>query len=75
MAGAYANWNLRVVRRALERDGWFQIDHVGSHLQYKHATKPGKVTVPRGKDPIPEGTPRSVLRQAGLTIEDLERHA
>jgi predicted RNA binding protein YcfA (HicA-like mRNA interferase family) len=39
----------------------------GGHQQYKHPTKPGRVTVAekRGKD-VPPGTLKSVLRQAGL---------
>jgi len=39
---------------------------VGSHHQYKHATKLGKVTVPHPTKDLPVGTARSVLKQAGL---------
>jgi predicted RNA binding protein YcfA (HicA-like mRNA interferase family) len=55
------------VLRRLKKDGWVQITQKGSHRQFKHATKPGKVTVP-GKlsDDLPEGTYRNILRQAGL---------
>lgn len=51
----------------LEDDGWFQVRARGSHRQFKHATKPGLVTVP-GKpgDDLAVGTLNSVLKQAGL---------
>ena len=58
---------VRDVLRRLAADGWVQVAQKGSHRQLKHAIKPGKVTVP-GKlaDDLPEGTYRSILRQAGL---------
>jgi predicted RNA binding protein YcfA (HicA-like mRNA interferase family) len=31
--------------RAIKDDGWFQVARSGSHLQFKHPTKPGRVTV------------------------------
>jgi predicted RNA binding protein YcfA (HicA-like mRNA interferase family) len=57
--------------RILERDGWYKVAQKGSHQQFKHATKRGRVTVAGkpGQD-IPTGTLRSILRQAGLTPED-----
>ena len=55
-----------VVRRLLA-DGWVKVSQKGSHRQFKHPTKPGKVTVPgKPSDDLPEGTYRSILRQAGL---------
>ena len=53
--------------RLLKKDGWYEVAQKGSHKQYKHATKAGKVTVPdhRGKE-IPIGTLKAVLKQAGL---------
>lgn len=58
---------VRDVIRRLADDGWVQVAQKGSHRQFKHPSKPGKVTVP-GKlsDDLPEGTYRSILRQAGL---------
>ncbi|HEX6959854.1 MAG TPA: type II toxin-antitoxin system HicA family toxin [Ferrovibrio sp.] len=38
----------------------------GSHHQYKHPSKLGRVTVPHPKKDLPTGTVKSVLRQAGL---------
>lgn len=59
--------NVREIIRKLEADGWGQVAQKGSHRQFKHPTKPGKVTVP-GKlsDKLSEGTLKSILRQAGL---------
>lgn len=36
----------REVEKKLLADGWHQVSQKGSHHQYKHPTKPGKVTVP-----------------------------
>ncbi len=56
---------LELVRK-LEADGWYVVAQKGSHKQYKHPTKQGKVTVPihKGKD-IPIGTLKSIFKQAG----------
>jgi predicted RNA binding protein YcfA (HicA-like mRNA interferase family) len=53
--------------KLLNEDGWFLVRTKGSHGQYKHATKPGLVTIP-GKpgDDLAPGTANSVLKQAGL---------
>jgi predicted RNA binding protein YcfA (HicA-like mRNA interferase family) len=42
------------------------VDTRGSHHQFKHPTKPGRVTVPHPKRDLPIGTVRSIFRQAGL---------
>jgi len=47
-------------------DGWYLHATRGSHRQFKHATKPGRVTVP-GKpgDDLAPGTLNSIFKQAG----------
>ena len=58
---------VREVVRALERNGWAQVVTQGSHRQFKHPTKPGRVTVSGNLgDDMPKGTFASVRRQAGL---------
>ena len=53
--------------RLLEDDGWYLVAQKGSHRQYKHATKPGRVTVAGAmKDDLAPGTLNSILKQAGL---------
>jgi predicted RNA binding protein YcfA (HicA-like mRNA interferase family) len=55
------------VIRALERDGWELSRTRGSHRQYKHAQRPGKVTVSgKPSDTLHPKTLASILRQAGM---------
>jgi predicted RNA binding protein YcfA (HicA-like mRNA interferase family) len=56
--------------RHLEEDGWRLARTRGSHRQYKHASKPGTVTV-AGKPSldVPPGTLNAILKQAGLKKE------
>ena len=54
-----------IIRR-LKQEGWFLVHVVGSHHQFKHATKPGKVTVPHPKKDLPLPTVRSIFKQADL---------
>lgn len=58
---------IRDLLKAVENDGWKHIKTKGSHRQYKHAEKPGRVTIPGhpGDDVHPE-TLKSILTQAGL---------
>jgi len=58
---------VRDILRLIEREGWYHVATRGSHRQYKHPTKPGRVTV-AGKpgDDLKPGTQHSILRQAGL---------
>lgn len=56
----------REVVGLLREDGWSERRKgPGDHVQYAHPTKPGKVTLDMGGDPIPVGTLRSIFRQAG----------
>ena len=56
------------IPKQLLADGWREIPSrtKGSHIQLKHPTKPGKVTVPNHSGDIPAGTLKSILKQAGL---------
>ena len=55
--------------RKLKDDGWVLAHTVGSHHQFKHPTKPGKVTAPYPKKDMSRGTVNSVWKQAGLKQE------
>lgn len=58
---------VRDVIRLLADDGWVQVSQKGSHRQFRHASKPGKVTVPgKPSEDLPTGILKSILRQAGL---------
>lgn len=60
--------NSREVISALEADGWVEVARRGSHAQFKHPTKLGRVTVPHPKRDLPVGTLRSIERQSGLIL-------
>ncbi|MBA3040495.1 MAG: type II toxin-antitoxin system HicA family toxin [Alphaproteobacteria bacterium] len=53
---------------ALQRDGWLLVATRGSHHQFKHPEKPGRVTVPHPKRDIPPGTLKSIEKQSGLKL-------
>jgi predicted RNA binding protein YcfA (HicA-like mRNA interferase family) len=57
--------NSREIIAKLKDDGWVLVHIRGSHHQYKHPDKPGRVTVPHPKKDLPIGTVRSIYRQAG----------
>jgi len=54
----------------LNENGWVEVACRGSHRQFKHPGKAGRVTVP-GKlsDDLAPGTLNSILKQAGLKKE------
>ena len=54
---------------ALKSDGWTKVGQKGSHVQFKHPDKKGRVTVPHPKKDIPKGTLRSINQQAGLKLK------
>jgi predicted RNA binding protein YcfA (HicA-like mRNA interferase family) len=60
--------NSREVIRRLEQDGWFEVAQMGSHKQFRHASKPGRVTIPSPRKDIPLGTLRSIEKQAGIKL-------
>jgi predicted RNA binding protein YcfA (HicA-like mRNA interferase family) len=59
--------NSRDLIAALKTDGWFEVNQVGSHKQFKHQ-KPGRVTVVHPSRDIPTGTLRSIEKQSGLKL-------
>ena len=62
-----ANAKVSEILRALQSDGWFLVATRGSHRQFKHASKPGRVTVPgKPSDDLAPGTLNSIVKQAGL---------
>jgi len=60
---------IRDILKILYDDGWYEVKQSGSHKQFKHPTKPGKVTVSVGgsmNQDLDAKTERSILKQAGL---------
>ncbi|MDP3768398.1 MAG: type II toxin-antitoxin system HicA family toxin [Dehalococcoidia bacterium] len=62
------------VIRALERAGFARVRARGSHWVFRHTESRRRVVVPYHQSRImPPGTLANVLREAGLTADDLER--
>jgi len=57
--------NSQAIIAVIQRDRWAQ---KGSHVQFKHPTKKGRVTVPHPKRDVPIGTLKSIERQSGLKL-------
>ncbi|MEG2717770.1 MAG: type II toxin-antitoxin system HicA family toxin, partial [Eubacterium sp.] len=49
----------------LKKEGWKEVNTKGSHIQFSHPQKSGKVTVPNHSGDIKKGTLNSILKQAG----------
>jgi predicted RNA binding protein YcfA (HicA-like mRNA interferase family) len=59
---------VREVIAMLQADGWFLAATRGSHRQFKHPTKPGRVTVAgKPSDDLAPGTLNSIFKQAQIT--------
>ena len=59
----------REIEKIVLNDGWELVDVRGSHHQYKHPTKTGKVTIPNHRGDIPQRVVNSILKQAGLRCD------
>ncbi len=58
---------VREAIRMIEDDGWFLVETRGSHRQFKHPAKPGRVTIAgKPSDDLAPGTRNSIMKQAGL---------
>jgi predicted RNA binding protein YcfA (HicA-like mRNA interferase family) len=58
---------VREAIRMIEQDGWYLVVTRGSHRQFKHSRKPGRVTIAgKPSDDLAPGTLNSILKQAGL---------
>ncbi|UHS62553.1 type II toxin-antitoxin system HicA family toxin [Agrobacterium vaccinii] len=53
---------------ALRAAGWYEVATKGSHVQFKHTSLPGRVTVPHPKRDLPVGTLKSIEKQSGLKL-------
>jgi predicted RNA binding protein YcfA (HicA-like mRNA interferase family) len=58
---------VRDIIKLVEADGWYVVTTRGSHRQYKHSIKPGRVTIAGNQNhDLAPGTLNSILKQAGL---------
>ena len=60
------SYSSREVIQALLDDGWYEVRSTGSHHQFKHPTKGGRVTIKHPDKDIPRETLDSIERQSGL---------
>ncbi|GHV93706.1 toxin HicA [Spirochaetia bacterium] len=54
------------IERIILNDGWTLKAVNGSHYQYVHLSKPGKVTIPYHSKDIAPVIVKSILKQAGI---------
>ncbi len=60
-------WKVKEIIELITDDGWYCVGQKGSHRQFKHSEKKGRVTVPGNlNDELATGTANSILKQAGL---------
>ncbi|MCK9196456.1 MAG: type II toxin-antitoxin system HicA family toxin [Syntrophales bacterium] len=58
---------IRDIIKRIEADGWYIVQTRGSHRQYKHPAKPGRVTIGgHPNDDLGPGTLNSILKQSRL---------
>ena len=60
------SYSSREVISILKDDGWYEVNQEGSHKQFKHPTKKGKVTVQHPEKDIDIRNMKSIERQSGL---------
>jgi predicted RNase H-like HicB family nuclease/predicted RNA binding protein YcfA (HicA-like mRNA interferase family) len=72
----FREMKVREVLRLLFDDGWYLVATKGSHRQFKHPTKSGRVTVAgKPSDDLAAGTLGSILKQAISSSEERMRYA
>lgn len=58
---------VRDLLKLIEGDGWYQVAQKGSHRQFKHPEKLGRVTIAgHPSQEMDKGTLNNILKQAGL---------
>ena len=58
---------IRDILKLIEADGWYLVATKGSHRQYKHPKKAGRVTIAgHSNNDLAPGTLNSILKQAKL---------
>ena len=56
----------RELEKIILADGWKYKNAKGSHYQYVHPTKPGKVTIPKHTGDISLKIVKEIFKQIGL---------
>ncbi len=58
----------QAIIKRLQAAGWYKVGQTGSHVHFKHSTRPGKVTVPHPRRDFSIGTLKSIERQSGVKL-------
>ena len=56
-----------IIKR-LKELGWYHVKTVGDHHQFKHPTRPGKVTIPHPNKDLAIGTLKAIEKQSGIKL-------
>ena len=59
--------------KVLKKLGWYEVNQVGSHKQFKHDEVKGRVTLPHPKKDFSIGTQKSILKQMQISQEEFEK--
>ena len=62
----YVGMRFKEVEKRILADGWRLATQNGSHRQYVHPTKRGKVTIPKHGGDLNPLTVKSIWKQAGI---------
>lgn len=60
------SYSSREVLKMLLDDGWYEVNCVGDHHQFKHPAKPGRVTLRHPVRNLKVRDLKSIERQSGL---------
>ena len=63
------SYSSREVIALLKKDGWYKVDSVGDHHQFKHPTKKGRVTVPHPRKDLAVSVLKSIEKQAKIKFK------
>jgi len=63
------SYSSRDIVKMLKEDGWYEVDCVGDHHQFKHPVKKGKVTVRHPVKDMGIRDLKSIEKQSGLILK------
>lgn len=58
----------RKIIQMLKAEGWYHVEKVGDHYQFRHPERPGKVTVPHPQKDLCIELVKSIERQSGVRL-------
>lgn len=64
------SYSSREIISILEKDGWYLVNVVGSHYQFKHKEKRGRTTIKHPDKDIPIKTLKSIEKQSGIIFDE-----